>query len=172
MRIIHHRCISISCLSLCELKCVMTHQGYLLSSNLNRARFGGVLFFLEEAFFWNIGRRTGDEYVELSRRSRLLPNASVSLHSSLIFPEPQAHIDCKNLVTVCLFGRFKSHGKYFVIEGNHLFLLILRYCLARILFTCICLLKIGYNCLIPFVWLYPCFKVNGRDETWFQFPYF
>lgn len=32
--------------------------------------------------------------------------ASVSLRSSLIFPEPQAHIDYKNLVTVCLFGRY------------------------------------------------------------------
>ena len=41
----------------------------------------------------------------LNSRVGVASYLSVSLHSSLIFPEPQAHIDCKNLVTVCLFGR-------------------------------------------------------------------
>ena len=68
----------------------------------------GCYFFSSRHFFFIIGRKTEDEYVELSWRSRLLPKASVSYHSSLIFPEPQAHdhIDCKNLFTVCLFGRY------------------------------------------------------------------
>ena len=33
--------------------------------------------------------------------SRLLPKVSVSLHSSLTFPEPQVRTDCKNLFTWC-----------------------------------------------------------------------
>ena len=96
------------------------------------ARFDGVLFFLEYAFFLNIGRRTRDEYVELSWRSRLLPKVSVMLHSSLIFPEPQVRTDCKKPLYVVFIRSLsfcegaQSHGKYYcVIERNLLFLLIL-----------------------------------------------
>lgn len=119
---------------MCELKCERTPWVSYSRITFKRARLGGVQFFsgVRISCFLKIWRRTGDESVLLLWRSRPLPKASVSLPSSLIFPEPQARIDFKNL-TWCLFGG--------VIEGYHIFFLILRFCLARILFTYICLLE-------------------------------
>ena len=93
---------------MCELKCEKTLWVIYSRITFKRARLGGVQFFpgVPISCFLKIWRRTGDESVLLLWWSRLLPKASVSLPSSLIFPELQARIDGKNLVTWCLFALY------------------------------------------------------------------